>query len=463
MISDPPGPRPHPWGIPLVAPFRRNPLVFLQQLAADYGDIACARIGPLHIVLLNHPDYVHEVLVTRRAEFPKLERHLRVLRQMTGNSIFNSDGELWARQRRLVRPVFQPRRMARYAEHMVQHTQRMLSSWSSDVDVDMVAAMTRLTLEIICKTMFSLELSDAATDIPLASRIRSDTFLREMGELYRLPDGLPLRSKRRKRWALNAIDALIRQAIRERRASPAGSEDLLSLLLTEVDDEGDGTGMSDEQARDEAVTLFLAGHDSTAAALSWIWYVIATHGDVQHRMITEIDQVIGNRLPDVNDLANMPYLDRVMKECLRLYPPTWCLVAREAASDIVLQGYRIRKKSWIYVSPYVMHRNPSLFDDPDRFDPSRFTNENFSRLPPHAYMPFGAGPRLCVGKTFSLVELPLIVTTVLQRFSIGLSPQQGADVEPEPLLAIRPRGGLLLRVYQRKPSSATPSSRVASV
>lgn len=166
-------------------------------------------------------------------------------------------------------------------------------------------------------------------------------------------------------------------------------------------------------------------------------------------MTDEIDQVLGDRPADVNDLARMPYLDRVLKECLRLYPPTWCLVAREAARDVVLQRYRIRKGSWVYVSPYVMHRNPRLFHDADRFDPARFTDENFSRLPPHAYMPFGAGPRLCVGKTFSLVELPLIVATVLQRFSVRLAPDQAPDVEPEPLLAIRPRGGLSLRVHAR--------------
>lgn len=163
MINEPPGPKLHPWGIPLVAPLRRNPLNFLRQLAADYGDIACARIGPLHIVLLNHPDYAHEVLVTRRSDFPKLQRHLRVLRQMTGNSIFNSDGPLWARQRRLVRPAFQPRRMARYAEHMVEHTQRMLAGWPTGTNIDIVASMKRLTLEIICKTMFSLSSPSTAT------------------------------------------------------------------------------------------------------------------------------------------------------------------------------------------------------------------------------------------------------------------------------------------------------------
>jgi cytochrome P450 len=258
---------------------------------------------------------------------------------------------------------------------------------------------------------------------------------REFGDLAYFRMG-PVRA-----YLVNHPD-LIREIIRERRASGKDHGDLLSMLLLAVDEEGDGTGMSDEQARDEAVTMFNAGHDSTAAALAWIWYLVARHPEVEERLVEETRRVLGSRTATANDLPNLAYTEWVVRESLRLYPPVWALFARVPQADVELGGYTIPAGSWVYIFPWVTQRDARFFENPERFDPERFAPGRVETIPQYAWIPFGGGPHVCIGQTLATSEIVLIVATVLQDFRLSFAPDQPREVVPEPLLAIRPKGGL---------------------
>ncbi len=259
---------------------------------------------------------------------------------------------------------------------------------------------------------------------------------------------MPTPANLNKRRAIKTLDSMIRGVIRQRRASGSDQGDLLSMLLLAIDEQGDGRGMTDEQARDEAVTLFNAGHDTTAAALAWIWYVVARHPAVEARLVEEVDTALAGRVAGYADLPRLPYAEMVVKESLRLYPPTWTLLPREVIAPVELGGYRIERGSWVYSFPWVTHRDPRFFDDPLKFDPERFAPARSESIPPYAYFPFGGGPRVCIGNTFAMMEMILILASVLQQFRVKLAPGQG-DVEPEPLIAVRPKGGLRVSLERR--------------
>ena len=297
--------------------------------------------------------------------------------------------------------------------------------------------------------MFDAEMTGRAAQLGDAVADLSDIFVREISAVVSLPDWLPLPSKRRKRRALRLLDTMIRDIIRERRASGEDRGDLLSLLLLATDDEGDGLGMSDEQARDEAITAFNAGHDTTATALAWVWSLLATHADVQDRVSGEVREVLGGRPATFEDVARLEYTQRVIKESMRLYPPTWTLFAREACEDLTIGDWSIPKGSWVMMFPYVTHRDPRFFENPERFDPERFSDERAEQIPQYAYIPFGAGPHACIGASFATMEMTLIVATLIEQFQIELSARQGA-IEPEPHVAMRPKGGLEVRLNRRK-------------
>jgi cytochrome P450 len=280
------------------------------------------------------------------------------------------------------------------------------------------------------------------------SRILSETTFREVVSLFALPDWLPLPSKRRKRWALQTLDHLICEIIRDRRASGEDEGDLLSRLLLAVDEAGDSRGMTDQQARDEAKSLFLAGHDTVAAALTWAWYAVARHPGVEGRLRQEVEAVLGERPATIEDLPRLQYTGMVVKETLRLYPPLWDLTTREAVSDVELGGYELPKGSWIALAPYVTQRDPRFFANPDQFDPERFAAGRAEQIPPYAYVPFGAGPHVCIGNTFAIMEMTLVVSTIVQQFRVALAPSQ-REVELEPDIMIRPKGGLRMAVSER--------------
>jgi cytochrome P450 len=456
MTRYPPGPKDWFFGLSLIRHFRRRPLQFLTETARTYGDIVYFRVGPFHYYLVNHPDLIREVLVTKGKSFRKLERQKRVFRKIDGNGLINSEGDFWLRQRRLVQPAFQSRRMGRYAQVAVDYTQRRLDGWPSGPVVNLEDEMTHLTLEIIAKTLFDVELTGEAARLGEVVDVLRETIMREFVAVLSLPDWLPLPRKRRMRWAIQTLDGLIRDIIRQRRATGEDKGDLLSMLLLAVDEEGDGGGMTDEQARDEAMTLFNGGHDSTSAGLTWVCYLLAKHPDWQARLGEEVETVLGERAATFEDLPRLRYMQMVVKESLRLYPPTWVLFTREAVADVELGGYVIPKASWVNLSPYVTQRDPRWFPEPERFDPERFAPGRVGRIPEYAYFPFGGGPHVCIGNLFATMEITVIVATILRRFRLQLAGQR--EVEPWLRVTMRPKGGFPMTV-SRRTALATIGSR----
>jgi cytochrome P450 len=462
MHRYPPGPTDWLFGLATAARVRRDPLRYLLQVTRTYGEIAHTRVLGRHLYLVHQPEAIRDMLVTKAKSFCKLEWIKRAFRQIDGNGLAFSEGDFWLRQRRLVQPAFHACRMAHYAEAMVGHTRRLLGSWRGGAEVNIADAMTHLILDIVGTTLFGVELAGQEAELRRAVRTLSEVFMGEMNALLPLPDWLPLPAKRRKRAAIRFLDRFIRDIIRRRRASGEDRGDLLSMLLLAVDEEGDGRGMTDEQARDEAMTLFNAGHDSTAAGLAWIWYLVARHPGVQARILDELDRTLGQRPATLEDLPRLAYAERVVKESLRLYPPTWALFTREALADVEVGGYRLPKGSWVFTSLHALHRDPRWFPEPERFDPDRFAPGKVEQIPSFAYLPFGAGPHGCIGNTFATTEMVLILVTVLQQFRVALAPGQG-DAEPEPLIALRPRGGVRVALNCRERSTAASAAGGATV
>src|SRR5262249_31418310 len=274
--------------------------------------------------------------------------------------------------------------------------------------------MSQLALEITGQTLFGVDLGDQAAWLGETAEVLRETFIREFLAIVPLPDWLPLPSKRRMRRAIRTLDTFITGIIRDRRASGEDKGDLLSMLLLAVDDQGDGTGMTDQQARDEAVTLFNAGHDSTSAGLAWTGYFIARYPGVQERLREEVNAVLSGRAATLEDLPRLTFADRVVKESLRLCPPTPALINREAVAEVEVGGYRLPRGSLVILSPYVTQRDPRWFPEPERFDPDRFGPGRVEDIPDYTYFPFGAGPHVCVGNTFAMMEITLIVATLVQ-------------------------------------------------
>ena len=447
MKPHPPGPRSGLFGLKLARGLRRRPLEFFTELARQYGDLAWFRAGPYRICLVNRPELIRDILVNKQDHYRKLKRFRRVIGQVAGNGLIVSEGDFWRRQRRLVQPAFHAERLRPYAQITVEYTRRMLDEWPDEIVVPMGETMGDLARAIIAKQLFDIELTGKAANMGKAVRLRAEFFMRELGSPLKLPDWLPLPAKRRKRWALRVLDEVICEIIAQRRAAGTDQGDLLSKLLLAVDEEGDGTGMTDQQARDEAMTLFNGGHDTAAAALTWLWYVLAHHPDVKQRLTREIDAVLAGRPATYEDVARLPYTEMVIKETLRMYPPTWCMT-RGAVTDVELGGYRIDRGTWLIVSPYVTQHDPRYFEDPDRFDPERFSPDRADKIEPFTYFPFGGGPRVCIAKPMAMMQLALIAATMLQHAELDLAPGQG-EVAPEALIAIRPRGGLRMTVRKK--------------
>jgi cytochrome P450 len=436
----PPGPRDWCFGLTIGNRLRTRTLELITDVSRNYGDLAYFRVLHYQIYVPNHPALVREVLVHKAKHFSKVATSTRVLSQIDGQGLTVSQGDFWLRQRRLVQPAFHARRLARYADITVEYTRRMTERWRPGVAFNAADEMTHVALDVIAKALFDVEIGAEVDQLREAVRIFAETLFNEISAPFTLPDWLPLPAKRRKRWAIRTVDALIRDIIRARRATREDKNDLLSMLLLAVDE---GTGMTDEQARDEALTLFRGGHDTTAAGLAWTWYSIASHPEVQARLIEEVDAVLGDRPATYADLPRLPYTEMVVKESLRLYPPVWALFGREPHADVELGGYVLPRGAQVIIFPWGIHRNPRFFEDPEKFDPGRFAPERVKELTPDAYIPYGLGPHLCIGAGFANMQMVLTVATVLQRFRLALAPNQG-PVEAEPHVAIRPKGGLAM-------------------
>ena len=430
--------------------FRRRPLEFLLDAAETYGDVVRFRLGPYRVYLVNGPDNIHEVLVAQQKKILKTDFNRSLLGRFLGNGILTSEGDFHRRQRRLMQPAFHHQRIASYAEGMVSTTLHMLDGWQAGQRYDIDAEMMKLTLNIVSDALFGSEVSATAIgNVSDAIAILQRITVMEFKTGFSLPEWLPAPRNRRRRKAAQAINDAVLGLIRERRASGKLGDDLLSMLL-QAQDEDDGSAMTDEQVLHEATTLFVAGHETTSNALTWTWYLLSQNPEVEARLYDELARVLDGRPPTLDDLPELKYTERVIKEAMRLYPPAWLLFSRSPLEPVNIGGHRINPGEWIFISPYTMHRSAAYFDDPQRFDPERFTEAREKALPRYAYFPFGGGPRVCIGNAFAMMEACLVLATVAQRYRLELD--AGQEIVPEPEITMRTRDGLHMTARTRNPA-----------
>jgi cytochrome P450 len=404
----------------------------------------------LHNFLVNKPEYIEHVLLTNHANYRKSEFLRHMLGPLLGEGLLISEGEFWRRQRRIAAPAFHSRRIADFVNTMASCTGAMLARWHTATQpFDVAAEMMALTLDIISRTMFSADVSrDVATvrrlmDVAVGLRV-------SMLDLFGLPQWLPRFQPRAFRRAIAEFDALMSRLIAERRADPVDHGDLLAMLLAARDAET-GERMSDKQLRDEAITIFAAGHETSANALSWVWYLLAQNPDAEARLHDEVDRVLGGRLPGFADLAELKWTRMVIDEAMRLYPPAHA-ITRTAIGEDRIGGVRIPPGASITISMYATHRNPNLWTEPERFDPERFAPPAVAQRHRFAYLPFGGGPRICIGNGFAITEAQVIVGAVAQRYRLRLAPDQ--VVEPIGLVTLRPKSGVWVTLEPRRRAAA---------
>lgn len=444
-----PGP-PVGWlGMKSAREFSRDPLGFTESAVRKYGPLVALRFGPVRAFLAADPAAVHEVLVSRAKSFRKEKRTRNAVRKIDGDGLITTEGDFWLRQRRLVQKGFAADRMARYAGVTVRRTTEMLASWPQRGELEICNEMTCLTLAVIAETMFEVDLADKAQSLAEQVEYLSERLVADLSSAVVLPDWFPTPVQNRKRRALRTLHEMIRRVVCERRTTGEDRGDLLSMLLLAVDTEGDGGRMTDTQVCDEITTLFVAGYDTTASGLAWTWYLLAQHPEIAEQASDEAMRVLGDGPAQLGDYERLDFIQQIIHESLRLYPPAWMLMLREAVEETELLGYAIPRKSWIYLVPWVTHRSERWFPDPLRFDPSRFAPDRIEEIPAYAYFPFGLGGHRCIGERLALMEMTLVVATVLRSFRILLAPQQGL-VGVEPHTAIRPRGGLRVHVEHRQ-------------
>ncbi len=423
----------------------RNPLAMMIAIARDYGDIAHYKIGPQHLFFFNHPDLIRDVLVTNQKNFHK-SRGLERARRLLGNGLLTSEDEFHLRQRRLAQPAFHRQRIAAYATTMVDFAERARSSWTHGAMVDMHIEMMRLTLGIVAKTLFDADVDSEAGEIGHAMTTAFESFNYAMLPFTEYLEKLPIPAVRRFNSARDRLDKTIFRMIGERRSSGEDRGDLLSTLLLAQDTEGDGTGMSDAQLRDEALTIFLAGHETTANALTWTWYLLSQHPDVEARLHAEIDSALGGRRPTFEDLPSLPYTRMVLSESMRLYPPAWA-IGRRALKAFPVREYQVPAGSVVLMSQYIMHRDARFFPQPDCFDPERWTPDAQAQRPKFSYFPFGGGARVCIGEQFAWMEGILLLATIAQQWRMHLVP--GHVIDLQPLITLRPRYGMRMTLEKR--------------
>jgi cytochrome P450 len=421
--------------------FRKDVLETFRRLWEQFGDVVCFR-GRWISYLLTAPRHVEHVLQTNSRNYRK-GRHYKLLKSFTGEGLIVSEGEMWLRQRRLAQPVFHRQRIGAFVKIMTDSTEEMLERWRVFAErgepIEVVSEIMRLTLGIVGKSLFSTNLGDREAGIlGDAFEVIRTYSARRTFALISLPESFPTRANRRYRAALLSVDKLIYDLIAERRRQKNAAPDLLSMLI-EARDAETGVGMNDRQLRDEAATLIGAGYETTTQALGWTWYLLSQQPAAERKLRAELLEVLGGRTPTFDDLPKLQYARMVFEEAMRLYPPVWG-ITRAAINTDEIGGYRVAPDSEMLLLPYLTHRHPQYWEEPDEFIPERFAPEKSSARQAFAYFPFGGGPRQCLGNNFALMEAQLIVAMVAQKYRLELVP--GQIVEPEPSVTLRPRRGL---------------------
>ncbi len=414
----------------------RDPLRFLDRITAEHGDAVRFHLAGDHVYLFSHPDAIEQVLVTERDHLIK-DKFTRVLAPLLGNGLLISEGDFWRKQRRLAQPAFHRDRIAGYGDTMVEYAERAVATWSSGETRDVHADMLRLTLDIVAKTLFGVDVGDVARRIGASLDVLMERYA---GAGSLIPLALPTPGNRRTKRAIAELDAIVYGIIRERRRT-AGTGDLISMLIDATFD--DDTKMPDVLLRDEAMTLLAAGHETTALTLGYALFLLGGHPEVAEKLAREIDDVLGDRPAAAADLPKLEYADAVIRESMRLYPAAWA-IGREATAPCDIGGYPIAVGTQLWVAQWVVHRDARWFPEPLAFKPERWQNGFAKTLPKHAYFPFGGGPRVCIGNAFAVMEAVLLLVTVARRFRMSRASSEPLALAPS--VTLRPKHGIPLRV-----------------
>jgi cytochrome P450 len=441
----PPGPK----GLPLVGvsfKFARDPLMMLQSVAKEYGDIVQLPVGFENRLFINHPDWITQVLVVQHGKFHKSDLTRRLLGNLLGQGLLTSEDDFWRRQRRLAQPAFRRSRINEYSPTMVDIAQEHIRDWRNGEERDLAEEMMALTLEVAVRALFGTALPGTARQVGQATTFLMRYQLKRLRSPLKFPASWPTPKNNRARREQEVLDSLVYRIIADRKAQGNASQqdDVLSLLITAMDE--DGSQMTLKQLRDETMTLFLAGHETTALTLAWTWYLLGENPSAEARLHEELHGVLGGRVPGPSDLERLPYLQAVVNESLRLYSPA-AVMSRLSTAPFSLGGYDFPAGTTAIMSQWVMHRDPRFFDDPLAFRPERWLNGLENRLPKGAYFPFGDGPRRCIGQGFALLDTYLVLGVMAQKFRFRLVP--GHPVVPEQLITLRPRYGLRMKVHAR--------------
>jgi cytochrome P450 len=423
--------------------YAKDPLGFIERCVREYGDVSFAHFLGEPTYLLQNPEHIEHVLVTRNRHYIK-DKLLRELLggRLLGKGLLTNDGDAWLRQRRLMQPAFHRQRLAAYGQVMAEHARRQLASWRDGEVRDVYADMMGLTLGIVIKSLFDLEVEGEAETVgPALARVM-EHFASVQCLVF--PEWLPTPENLGYRAAVERMDAFVSELVQRRREAGGESGDLLSLLL-HVQDE-DGGRMSDRQIRDEVLTLALAGHETTSITLAFCWYLLARHPEAEATLHRELDSVLGGRAPTVEDLPALTFTECVVKESLRLFPPAWS-ISREAVEEDEVGGWKIPVGAVVVMNPWTVHRDARFFDEPEVFRPQRWAEGLEQRLPRFAWFPFGGGPRLCIGSGFAMMEARLVLATLAQRFRVERVPDD--EVELLPSITLRPKHGVKVRLRAR--------------
>ncbi|WP_420631450.1 cytochrome P450 [Candidatus Leptofilum sp.] len=427
---------------------QRNPLGFLQQNAAEHGDFIHYPLGLWEVFQLNHPDLIEHVLVTNQQNYSKNTVQYNTLAKITGRGLLTSDGRFWRRQRRMIQPAFHRQRVLAWGQMMLQATQNMLAGWETAVHtnqpLDIDEEMMAVTLNIVGEALLGLDLQADASQLTHAVLTMLEYVVYRSQQPVALPLSVPTPRHRRFHQGLRLLDELIEQAVKNHKRGKENPNTILSQMLTAVDH--NNQPMTKDELRDEVITLLIAGHETAASGLTWLFYLLSQNPAVEEDLLAEIDGVLNGRPPTTDDLPNLPTVQRVIAEALRLYPPAWVITRRAIAADIIF-GAKISANALIIMSPYTTQRHPAFWEKPEQFYPDHFMPEAQKTRSRYAYFPFGGGARLCIGDQFAKVEIGLVSAAVLQKYRLQLLPNH--PVVADPLVTIRPKHGLMMTLQRR--------------
>ena len=425
--------------------FNRDQLSFIERAQREYGDVVWMRFLYVPAIFLYHPDDVEYVLVTNPKNFIKsMTLRSNFFQRLVGNGLLTSQGEEWKRARRLSQPAFHRERVASYAQVMVDYSRRLTSKWSEGENRDIHTDMMRLTLGIVVQCLFSADVSHDVDEVGATLKELIKPFASQATLKWILDNRLPTPAHLRFHRLAKKIDNVVYRIISERRATGKDEGDLLSMLLAARDE--DGSQMTDRQLRDEVMTLFLAGHETTALTLAWSWYLLGTNPEAERKFHAELDEVLGGRAPTAADLPRLKFTEQIAKESMRLYPPAYGL-GREAIEECEIGGYRVPKGTQVFMFQWATQRDPRFYDEPLAFRPERWTEDFIEHLPKYAYFPFGGGPRVCIGASFAMMEVILCLATIGQKFRLELDPDHPVSIYPA--MSLRPRDGIKVVVHER--------------